>query len=111
LRLGLEVRPRMSIQVTTEGPAAMAAAPAPSPTLSDAWRPLDIASDRCKGCELCITACPHHVLALDERVVNHLGYHPVRLTDPAGCTSCVLCARVCPDVVFTIYAPRKVARE
>jgi len=40
---------------------------------AEAWRPLDIASDRCKGCELCITACPHHVLALDDRVVNRLG--------------------------------------
>ena len=82
-----------------------------SPALDDGWVPLEIASDRCKGCELCITACPHHVLELDQRVVNRLGYHPVRLTDAAGCTSCVLCARVCPDVVFTIYAPRKVARE
>jgi 2-oxoglutarate ferredoxin oxidoreductase subunit delta len=66
------------------------------------FQPLDIATDRCKGCELCIVACPHHVLALD--VVNALGYHPVTLTDPDGCTSCVICARVCPDTVFTVYA-------
>jgi 2-oxoglutarate ferredoxin oxidoreductase subunit delta len=72
--------------------------------------PLAIASERCKGCELCVTICPHHVLALDREVVNALGYHPVRLTDAAGCTSCVLCARVCPDAVFTIYAPRKAPR-
>ena len=51
------------------------------------FQPLDIATDRCKGCELCIGVCPHHVLALDESVVNALGYHPVELTDPAGCTS------------------------
>ena len=69
--------------------------------------PLLIASDRCKGCELCIGACPHHVLALDAGVVNPLGYHPVRLIDPVGCTSCALCAKVCPDAVFTIFAPRK----
>jgi 2-oxoglutarate ferredoxin oxidoreductase subunit delta len=73
--------------------------------------PLDIAAEHCKGCELCITACPHGVLALDPVVVNSLGYHPVRLTNPAGCTSCVLCARVCPDAVFTIYAPRREARS
>lgn len=73
--------------------------------------PLDIATERCKGCELCIGACPHGVLALDLTVVNRLGYHPVRLTDPRGCTSCVLCARVCPDAVFTVYAPRKAARS
>jgi len=101
----------MTIQTTIEGPAVPSTAPAPASTLFDDWSPLDIAAERCKGCELCVTACPHGVLALDERVVNRLGYHPVRLTDPAGCTSCVICARVCPDVVFTIYAPRKAARE
>jgi len=72
-----------------------------------AWSPLAIEIDRCKGCELCIWVCPHHVLALDEGVVNPLGYHPVRLTDPAACTSCALCARVCPDSVFTVFAPRR----
>jgi 2-oxoglutarate ferredoxin oxidoreductase subunit delta len=75
------------------------------------FTPLAIATDRCKGCELCITACPHHVLELDQSLVNALGYHPVRLIDPAGCTSCVLCARVCPDAVFTVFAPRKEARS
>ncbi len=76
-----------------------------------AFSPLAIAIERCKGCELCVTACPHHVLELDQSVVNVLGYHPVRLIDPAGCTSCVLCARVCPDAVFTVFAPRKEARS
>ncbi len=69
--------------------------------------PLAIAEGRCKGCELCITACPHHVLELDRTVVNRLGYHPVRLTDEAGCTSCAICAKVCPDAVFTVFAPFK----
>jgi 2-oxoglutarate ferredoxin oxidoreductase subunit delta len=41
-------------------------------------------------------------------MVNALGYHPVRLLDPAGCTSCAICARVCPDAVFTVWAePRR----
>lgn len=74
-----------------------------------AFIPLSIAADRCKGCELCIAACPHGVLALDTGAVNPLGYHPVRLIDAAGCTSCALCARVCPDAVFTVFAPLKVA--
>ena len=69
--------------------------------------PIDIATDRCKGCGLCIDACPKHVLELDETVVNALGYHPAQLTDAAGCTSCAICARICPDTVFTIYAPPK----
>jgi 2-oxoglutarate ferredoxin oxidoreductase subunit delta len=76
------------------------------------WSPLDIAHDRCKGCELCIGACPKHCLALDPATVNVLGYHPIRLTDADACTSCAFCARVCPDAVFTVYAaPRKEARR
>ena len=85
--------------------------PMTGPTSPAAWSPLDIAADKCKGCELCIGACPQHVLALDVGVVNPLGYHPIRLTDAAGCTSCALCARVCPDAIFTVYAPRKEARD
>jgi 2-oxoglutarate ferredoxin oxidoreductase subunit delta len=76
--------------------------------LEDAFVPLDVALDRCKGCRLCIEVCPKDVLALDDAVVNALGHHPVRLLDPAACTSCALCARICPDTVFTVYArPRR----
>lgn len=67
--------------------------------------PLSIKSDRCKGCALCVAACPQAVLALDLDVVNALGHHPVRLTDVAHCTSCAFCARVCPDAVFTVVVP------
>lgn len=72
------------------------------------FTPLRVDQSRCKGCELCVTACPHGVLALEPAYVNPLGYHPVRLTDAAGCTSCAICVRVCPDAVFTVYARPKV---
>jgi len=73
-----------------------------------AFEPLDVAMDRCKGCELCVGVCPQHVLALDRSIVNPLGYHPVRLLDASSCTSCALCARICPDAVFAVYArPRR----
>ena len=51
--------------------------------------------------------CPKHCLALDTSVVNASGYHAVRLTDAAVCTSCALCARICPDAVFAVYARPK----
>jgi 2-oxoglutarate ferredoxin oxidoreductase subunit delta len=87
-------------------PIAMAPRP-PRP-----WTPLVIAEDRCKGCELCIAACPKSVLALDRSHVNVLGYHPVELIDSAACTSCAFCARVCPDAVFTVWAaPRSLPKE
>ncbi len=72
-----------------------------------AWSPLVIAEEHCKGCELCVAACPKDVLALDQTVVNVLGYHPVRLIDAEHCTSCAFCARVCPDTVFTVFARRR----
>jgi len=72
-----------------------------------AFEPLDIATDRCKGCELCVHICPKHCLSLDQTVVNGLGYHPIQLTDASACTSCALCARICPDAVFAVYARPK----
>lgn len=74
---------------------------APQPIL---FSPLTIATDHCKGCELCVAACPKAVLALDLSLVNLLGYHPVHLLDAAACTGCAFCARVCPDTVFTVWA-------
>ena len=83
---------------------AVAVAPRASTLGWESFEPLDIAAERCKGCGLCIAVCTRHALAFDDSIVNPLGYHPVRLTDARACTSCALCARVCPDVVFTVYA-------
>ena len=91
----------MAIAVRPERPEVIA-----SPR-RETFEPLDIAVNRCKGCGLCVATCPKHVLALDEAVVNALGHHPVRLLDSGGCTSCVLCARICPDMVFTVFARPK----
>jgi len=91
----------------------MAISPVAVPSLRPPvpWTPLVIAEARCKGCELCVGACPRSVLELDTSRVNVLGYHPVRLIDAAGCTSCALCARVCPDTVFTVWAAPKEAHR
>jgi len=87
--------------------ASVASPPARPVRSMASFLPLEIATDRCKGCELCIAVCPKDVLALDLTVVNRLGHHPVYLIDAAGCTSCAFCARICPDSVFTIYARPK----
>jgi 2-oxoglutarate ferredoxin oxidoreductase subunit delta len=59
---------------------------------------------RCKGCGLCLGACPPGVLALTTDRLNAHGYHPVQLIDPQGrCTGCGLCAVACPDVSLTVF--------
>ncbi|MBW1989743.1 MAG: 4Fe-4S binding protein [Deltaproteobacteria bacterium] len=55
----------------------------------------------CKGCGLCIDACPKGSLAFAERL-NEQGYHPVECTDQEACTGCSLCYVACPDSAITI---------
>jgi len=57
--------------------------------------------ERCKACSLCISACPHDVLRLAERI-NSRGYHPVEVYQPEKCAGCTLCGVICPDLVLTI---------
>ena len=61
---------------------------------------LVIARDRCKGCELCIPACPPGVLSMST-AVNEIGYRYPLLE--GGCTGCTACAQICPDFVFEVY--------
>ena len=56
----------------------------------------------CKGCELCVDACPKDVLALDGDHLTPKGYHPVYLIKD-GCTGCAICAVVCPEAALTVF--------
>jgi 2-oxoglutarate ferredoxin oxidoreductase subunit delta len=56
--------------------------------------------EACKGCELCIDACPPGVLQMGSEV-NDRGYrYPLLLP---GCTGCKACSQICPDFVFQVY--------
>ena len=57
--------------------------------------------DKCKGCELCIEACPEETLALSGKI-NQKGYR-YAITVNHTCTGCVKCAIVCPEGIITIY--------
>ena len=52
-------------------------------------------SDECKGCGLCIEACPPKVIALSDRL-NHYGYRTATYGG-SGCTGCGICFLVCPE--------------
>ena len=56
----------------------------------------------CKGCKLCITACPMKILDLDLSQVNAKGYNPVICTQLEKCTACGICAKICPDSVIKV---------
>jgi 2-oxoglutarate ferredoxin oxidoreductase subunit delta len=66
-----------------------------------------IKTESCKGCELCITACPQECLTLSREINVHGYKYPVLKND--GCTGCVICALVCPDSIFTVYRTPKAA--
>ena len=62
-----------------------------------------IDAERCKGCELCIPACPQSVIQLAD-FLNIKGYRPAEYVDSAHlCTGCALCAVVCPDGCITVF--------
>ena len=61
-----------------------------------------VAQERCKGCEVCISACPCDVLALSDKV-NGKGYHYAMMAQPDKCTGCASCAIICPDSCIVVY--------
>lgn len=64
-----------------------------------------INSETCKGCELCIAACPQDSLFLSQKI-NLRGYRYVELKQD-NCTGCSNCAIVCPDAAITVYRQSK----
>lgn len=60
------------------------------------------AEDRCKGCGLCVTACPKGIVALDTSRINAKGYNPAYVTDMDACIACGFCGMMCPDLVIRV---------
>ena len=52
---------------------------------------LTFKEELCKGCGLCVNACP-----------KGIGHAPVELTDPDACIGCASCAIMCPDCVIKV---------
>jgi len=70
---------------------------------------VEMNAEECKGCGLCIEACPPKVLRLADHL-NHYGYHPAEYLG-AGCTGCGICFFVCPEpggitVLRLVCSPR-----
>lgn len=54
-----------------------------------------LSAEECKGCGLCVEACPPKVLRLADGL-NRSGYHPVCYLN-RGCTGCGICFYACPE--------------
>jgi len=56
---------------------------------------VELNSEECKGCGLCVEACPPEVLHLAPGL-NCYGYHPVEYRG-TGYTGCGICFFACPE--------------
>ncbi|MFA5561074.1 MAG: 4Fe-4S binding protein [Eubacteriales bacterium] len=56
----------------------------------------------CKGCELCVYACPKKIIAIATDKINKKGHSPATITDQDKCIACAFCAMMCPDCVITV---------
>ena len=62
--------------------------------------------ERCKGCNLCVVACPTDTLALQPNEVNNRGYHYAFMKNAEACIGCASCALVGPDACIEVYKVR-----
>ena len=64
---------------------------------------ITVKSNYCKGCELCMVACPKKIIKASAKI-NAKGYHyaEVEEKDMATCIACKMCYDICPDVAIQI---------
>ncbi|MDD5119784.1 MAG: 4Fe-4S dicluster domain-containing protein [Candidatus Omnitrophica bacterium] len=61
-----------------------------------------INQDRCKGCLLCISACPKGLIKKSAKL-NKKGLNFVEFDFTGGCIGCMQCAVMCPDCCIEVY--------
>ncbi len=59
-------------------------------------------TDKCKGCGLCVSACPKGLIEIAKDKINQKGHHPAQITDQEKCVGCAFCATMCPDCIIEV---------
>lgn len=62
----------------------------------------EIDQEGCKGCELCIGACPENILKMSD-AFNRQGQRYAVYFEPDRCTACTFCAVICPESAIKIW--------
>lgn len=57
--------------------------------------------EKCKGCELCVLACPQEIIRMSADL-NAKGYFYAEIVEPSRCIGCRMCAVTCPDVAIEV---------
>lgn len=57
--------------------------------------------DRCKGCGMCVAACPQSVLEMSSEI-NIKGYFFAFPACAHNCIGCRICGITCPDVAIEV---------
>jgi len=60
-----------------------------------------INTEMCKGCELCVVACPQKCISIGDKL-NLKGY-AFAIQDATNCVGCSACGTICPDGAITVY--------
>lgn len=62
---------------------------------------IEIDSDLCKGCSLCIPECRNSVISIGNHF-NQKGWQYAVTNDKKECIGCKKCILICPDAAITL---------